>query len=69
MGKKLIIKGADFSENGMLETVVTSDRSALYNSQNVEVTSENIGSMKISNTKYFYIRLDNHTLSEGTNYP
>lgn len=71
MGKKLIIKGADFSENGMLETVITLDKSALFTSQNVEVTSENVESLTKEDTAYYYIRTlqDNRLLvTSGTNH-
>lgn len=41
MGKKLIIKGADFSENGFHYTVEEIDKSELYYKDNTQVTLQN----------------------------
>lgn len=55
----------------MLESVITLDKSALFTSQNVEVTSENVESLTKGDTAYYYVRIlpDNRLLvTNGTNH-
>ena len=66
MGKSLIIKGADFSENGMKETVVTVDKSALYNNGGVQITAENVESQTSADASYNYIKKDGTLFGSGT---
>lgn len=67
MGKSLIIKGADFSENGMRETVVTVDKSALYNDGGVQITAENIGEQGNADASYFYALSDGSAVAHSGN--
>lgn len=67
MGKSLIIKGADFSENGMRETVVTVDKSALYNKGGVLITAENFMSQGSPDTSYNYIKADGSAIGGASN--
>ena len=67
MGKSLIIKGADFSENGMRETVVTVDKSALYNKGGVLITAENLLSQGNKDANYNYIKTDGSAIINATN--
>lgn len=63
MGKSLIIKGADFSENGMKETVIKTTVTKLYD-QNGEITSWPNAD---ANTRYYYFSTDNPELKTGGN--
>lgn len=67
MGKSLIIKGADFSENGMRETVVTVDKSALYNKDGVQITTENRSEQGNMDASYFYISTAGNAIVNATN--
>ena len=67
MGKNLIIKGADFSENGMHATVVTVDKSALYNESGVQVTSENFEDQGSADALYYYVSNDLTTITSASN--
>lgn len=71
MGKKLIIKGADFSENGMLESTVVTDGSTLKTIGGTVVTSENIGSLTKADTMYFYVKTNVATpvIDAAASYP
>lgn len=67
MGKKLIVKGADFSENGIKEVLVTLDKSELYNYQGELVTPENFAQQGQTNAYYCYNRTSDNKIVWGSN--
>lgn len=67
MGKKLIIKGADFSQNGMRETVVERKITTLYDRLGAEVVSWPLDTT--TQTCYYYFSTGNNALKEGEKNP
>lgn len=63
MGKSLIIKGADFSENGMKETVIKTTVTKLYDKSG-EITSWPNAN---ADTQYYFFSTDNPKLNTGAN--
>lgn len=66
MGKKLIIKGADFSANGI--QYATEDYSTLYDKSNNAVTLAD-WPLELSDGAYFAFAKNGTGLNKGTNYP
>lgn len=67
MGKKLIIKGADFSQNGIHEEVVILDVSALYNKSGVQITAENLSNQPNSEKVLYFAAGVNGLIQIGSN--
>jgi hypothetical protein len=65
MGKKLVIKGADFSENGFVFELVKKEITTLYKSDGA-VASPN-GAIINTETRYFYEYATSGALTQGTN--
>lgn len=67
MGKSLIIKGADFSENGMRVTEVTLDKSALYSFSGTLITDENFNTLPNAEHWFYYNRYDINKIASANN--
>lgn len=67
MGKKLIIKGADFSQNGMRETIVERKITTLYDKLGAAVVSWPVD--KTTQTCYYFFSKGSNALKEGGNNP
>lgn len=65
MGKSLIIKDADFSQNGMQESVITLDKSELYSYNNVLITGDNYSEITTENRAYYYVRYSDNVAIKG----
>lgn len=63
MGKSLIIKGADFSENGIRETVIETKITKLYD-KNGEITR---WPNNTADVQYYFFSTDNKILKTGDN--
>lgn len=64
MGKKLVIKGADFSANGFTYEIVKKEVTALYDKNgNAVAMGDTVAS---SSSRYFYEKTETGALSEGS---